>query len=162
MYKTKTLKLFKKKENTERFGGRLFIEFALWYKYKYKYLVISFQFHFLAISYSLTLIYFLFARVMKSHTGFGLFSIKERPKNKRIRLPSHARLRLTRKHLILHKALLISIIQHSAGKRIKCANTFLALKWKEQEYVNTKSYINTSTHVGSCNNLLRADKCIMI
>jgi len=63
---------------------------------------------------------------MKSYTGFGLFSIKERQANKRIRLPSHAG--LTRKHLILHKALLISIIQQSAGRRIKCANTFLALK----------------------------------
>lgn len=153
MYRTKTLKIFKKKQNTERVCGSLFIEFAVWCRY----LVISFQFHFLA---SLTLIYFLFTGVMKSNTVFELFCIKERPTNKRIRLPSHAGLKLTHKHLILHKALLISIIQQSAGRRIKCANTFLALKWKEKEYVNTKSYINK--HVWRCNNLLRADKWIMI
>jgi len=152
----KNSKDIQEKQNTGRVGGRLFIEFTVWCKY----LVVSFQFHFLAISYSLTLIYFLFTRVMKSYTSFGLFSIKEQPTNKRIRLPSHAWLRLTGKHLILYKALLISIIQQSAGRRIKCANTFLALKWKEQEYVNTKCYI--STHVRSCNNLLRAEKWIVI
>ena len=152
----KNSKNIQERQNTGRVGGRLFIEFAV----RCRYLAISFQFHFLATSYSLTLIHFLFTRVMKSYTGFGLFSIKEQPTNKLIRLPSHAWLRLNRKHLILHKVLLISIIKQSAGRRIKCANTFLALKWKEQEYVNTKSYI--STHVGSYNSLLRADKWIMI